>query len=293
MPRRDQAPPRASTRPGRPRAPRTPPRTPGTGPGGPRPRRRPRGSSAASGRLRARWLTATPPPAGPAPRAPCAPPGRCSAWSRSRRGPARLAISAIDQPSKWRSAKADRSRSLIPLMAACTPRPDVGPGRDPVGPGVGRRQHVGAAVVALVLQVRSRRWRARRRSYAQLAAMRCSQLPTCERSSNWSSRLYARRNASWTTSSASCSFPVIRWASRKSPRLCRSTSRRKPSRSPARALASAWSSLPSIRSVRRSRRASVSRRSVAVQVPEYESLASLSQPSRCRRRRALLASDSP
>src|SRR5512134_1841020 len=55
--------------------------------------------------------------------------------------------------------------------------------------------------------------------------------------------------ASWTTSSASCSFPVMRKAKRNRAWLWRSTSRRKASRSPARAFATAAAS-----SIRRFRR---------------------------------------
>src|SRR5436190_12216476 len=67
--------------------------------------------------------------------------------------------------------------------------------------------------------------------------MRYSQVPKFARDSNRPSWRYARRKLSWTTSSASCSLPVILNASRKTLRLCRSTSVRKASLSPWRARA--------------------------------------------------------
>src|SRR5215472_6436128 len=69
--------------------------------------------------------------------------------------------------------------------------------------------------------------------------MRNSQVEKLDRASYLSSCLYALKKVSWTTSSASCSFPVIRKASRKMARLCCSTSNRKASLSPDRARSTA------------------------------------------------------
>ena len=121
----------------------------------------------------------------------------------------------------------------------------------------GKRRFAATSGVPLALSPSSAsersatRRRRRIRSSEQLTAIRYSQVPKLARSWKRPNRQWARRKVSWTTSSASCSFPVIRYARRKILRLWRSTSAPKASASPARAFATAAASRSSIDSIRR------------------------------------------
>src|SRR6476469_3816173 len=81
--------------------------------------------------------------------------------------------------------------------------------------------------------------------------MRYSHVAKLARSSNRFSCRNARMNVSCTTSSASSGFPVMRYASRYTPRECRSTSTRKASSSPPFAFATAAASSECICFIRR------------------------------------------
>ena len=137
-------------------------------------------------------------------------------------------ISSIDCCSRCRSVKAARSSGVSSCHHAFDPGSHLSPRRLALGPGRRARQpgqqrlglavllgddvfrapanHVDRAVGGDAVQPRCRT-----RPVPRIAPARCT----------------PARSVSWTTSSASASLPVMRYATRKTARLCRSTSVRK------------------------------------------------------------------